>query len=298
MSARLFLPFPGNEAMAHALAGKTGGVAGQFELHAFPDGESYVRLRSDVAGLDVAIVCTLDRPDPKFLPLVFAADAARELRARSVGLVAPYLGYMRQDRRFQSGEAVTSRSFARLVSASFDWLVTVDPHLHRLGKLAELYAIPAKAMHAAPLLADWVKQNVPTPVLVGPDAESRQWVSEAAARIGAPFTVLNKEREGDRMVRVALTETAVLAARTPVLMDDIVSSGETMREAVRAVRAVASSSPVCIAVHAIFAAGASDILSGEAVKIVTTNTVVHPTNAIDVSGLLAEGIAGTPIRTD
>src|SRR3546814_4346846 len=68
---------------------------------------------------------------------VFAADAARDLGVREVTLVAPYLSYMRQDRRFQLGEAVSSKSFARLVSATFDRLVTVDPHLHRYPRSEE-----------------------------------------------------------------------------------------------------------------------------------------------------------------
>src|SRR3546814_4803631 len=94
------------------------------ETRRFPDGESYVRLLTDVTDKCVDLVCTLARPDEGFLSLVFAADAARDLGVREVTLVAPYLSYMRQDRRFQLGEAVSSKSFARLVSATFDRLVT------------------------------------------------------------------------------------------------------------------------------------------------------------------------------
>jgi ribose-phosphate pyrophosphokinase len=50
-------------------------------------------------------LCSLDRPDDKFLPLMFAAAKARDLGATSVGLVSPYLACMRQDRRFRPGEA-------------------------------------------------------------------------------------------------------------------------------------------------------------------------------------------------
>ena len=93
--------------------------------------------------------------------LLFAADAARQLGARKVGLVAPYLCYMRQDRSFKPGEAVTSRSFAALLSRACDWLVTVDPHLHRYKSLSEIYAIPARALHAGPAIADWIGPMLP-----------------------------------------------------------------------------------------------------------------------------------------
>src|SRR6266508_3440828 len=83
----------------------------------------------------------------------------------------PYLAYMRQDRRFKPGEAVTSRQVAQLLSKAFDWLVTVDPHLHRYGALGEIYTIPTRIIHAAPLSYDGVKQNVPDPLIIGPDSD-------------------------------------------------------------------------------------------------------------------------------
>ncbi|HMA11508.1 MAG TPA: ribose-phosphate pyrophosphokinase-like domain-containing protein, partial [Steroidobacteraceae bacterium] len=123
------LALPGHEALAASLRGALDVPAIALTTRDFPDGESYLRIEGDVKGMDVAVLCTLHEPNPRFLPLAFIADALRELGAASVGLVAPYLAYMRQDARFLPGEAVTSISFARLVSRQFDWLVTVDPHL-------------------------------------------------------------------------------------------------------------------------------------------------------------------------
>jgi len=121
-SDRLILPLPGNDAFARQLAAAGKWEQGTLETRRFPDGESYVRIAADVADKSVVLVQTLAQPDPGFLSLVFAADAARDLGAREVTLVAPYLAYMRQDRRFHPGEAITSRSFARLVSrASTAW---------------------------------------------------------------------------------------------------------------------------------------------------------------------------------
>src|SRR3546814_2966154 len=82
------------------------------------------------------------------LPLRFAARAAREFGARSVGLIAPYLGYMRQDTRFHPGEAVSTPLFAQFLEEAFDWLVTVDPHLHRVERLQSLYRIPTAHVSA------------------------------------------------------------------------------------------------------------------------------------------------------
>ncbi len=219
-----------------------------------------------------------------------AADAARDLGASEVALVAPYLAYMRQDRRFNSGEAISSRSFARFLSSTFDWLVTVDPHLHRYASLDELYAIPSSVVRAAPDLADWIRVHIERPLVIGPDSESEQWVSQVASRAGCPYAVLSKRRLGDRHVEIALPDGSVSSGRTPVLVDDIASSARTMIEACRKLTAAGLPPPVCVAIHALFSSQSYQALREVASDIVTTNTVVHETNRIDLSRSLAGGL--------
>jgi ribose-phosphate pyrophosphokinase len=290
----LLLAHPGHERLAESLGRALGAEPVSFEIRRFPDGETYLRVDSGVQGRPVVVLCTLRDPDPLFLPLAFIADTLRDLGARSVGLAAPYLGYMRQDRRFQPGEALTSASFARLISARFDWLVTVDPHLHRRQSLAEIYTIPTVAARAAPLLARWIREGVARPLVVGPDAESEQWVRAVADLVPCPYFVLEKTRHGDRDVSVSdIPREMSRAGATPVLVDDIISSAGTMIETVRRCGSAGLAAPVCLAVHAVFTTGAHEALvAGGAARVVTTNTIPHPSNAIDVAGLLAGAIAG------
>lgn len=288
----LLVPLPGNEAAARRLADALGAETGALDVRRFPDGESYLRFRCEPAGRAVALVCTLDRPDDKILPLLFAAAAARDLGAARVGLVAPYLAYMRQDRRFKPGEAVTSVQFAALLSAAFDWLATVDPHLHRHGSLADIYTIPAVAVQAAPAISAWLRAEVVRPLLIGPDSESEQWVGAVARDAGAAHTVLDKVRHGDRDVTVSVPELGRWAGRTPVLIDDIVSTGRTMIAAIAHLAAAGTPPPVCVAVHGIFAGDAHAALAAAgAGRVVTTNTVAHDSNAIDITGPLAAAVA-------
>jgi ribose-phosphate pyrophosphokinase len=198
---------------------------------------------------------------------------------------------MRQDARFQSGEGITSRYFARVLSSHVDWLVTMDPHLHRYGSLDELYSIPSRVQSAAPLLARWIGRNVSEPLLIGPDAESEQWVRVVAAAVRAPSVVLTKTRTGDREVHVSLPDVALWRERTPVLIDDVISTGGTMIETVRAVLKAGMTDPVCLAVHGIFVGSAYDeLVAAGCRRVVTCNTVPHPTNDIDASDLLVEGV--------
>lgn len=283
----LVLPLPGNELFARQLATAGRWKLGTLETRQFPDGESYVRITAEVKDKSVLLVHTLAYPDPSFLSLVFAADAARDLGAREVTLIAPYLAYMRQDRRFLSGEAITSRSFARLVSSSFDRLVTVDPHLHRYPTLSALYTIPADTLHAAPLLANWIADQVEHPLVIGPDEESEQWVAAIAQRIGAPHTVLRKIRHGDRNVEIELSDLSAWRGRQPVLVDDIASSGHTLIEAARLLAQQGFAPPVVAVVHAIFAEDAYQQLTPLCSRIVSTDAVRHDSNAIALAPLIA-----------
>lgn len=284
----LVFALPGNEHLADALAAQLHAARGELLVRQFPDEESYLRFGTEVAGCQVVLVCTLDRPDRKFMQLAFAAGTARELGAVRVGVVAPYLAYMRQDMRFHAGEAITSVNFARLFSGIADWLLCVDPHLHRHLSLREIYSIPAWIAHAAPAMADWISANVRSPVIVGPDSESEQWVSEVARLAAAPYAVLAKIRKGDHDVEVGMEHAARWREHTPVLVDDIISSAGTMIAAVKFLASHGLPPAICVGVHAIFGGDAYARLREVAADVITCNTVVHPSNAIDVTPALAE----------
>lgn len=291
----VILPLPGNEVLANsllmqpALPGQP--VRGELAVRAFPDGETHLRLLSNVEGARVVLVATLDRPDAKLVPLLFAASLVRDYGAAEVGLLAPYLAYMRQDARFNPGEGVTARYFARLLSPHLDWLVTVDPHLHRIAALDQVYDCPARVVHAAPAIAEWIATEVPSPILIGPDWESEQWVAEVAALARVPYTVLDKVRHGDRRVEVSSPDMAPWADRTPVLVDDIVSTAHTMTETLLHLRQMGAKPAVCIAVHAIFAEDAAMMMaSSGAARVVSCNTVSHPSNKISLERWMAEAI--------
>jgi ribose-phosphate pyrophosphokinase len=237
------------------------------------------------------LLCTLDHADAKTVPLLLAAATLRELGAARVGLVAPYLAYMRQDARFAPGQAVSARVYAALLSAHCDWLLTVDPHLHRIHDLGEIYTLRTHVLHAAPLLAEWIARNVSRPLILGPDSESRQWAEDVARRVGAPLVVLDKTRLGDSAVRVSVPDLSPWPGRTPVLIDDVISSGRTLIAALEHLRAQRTPPPICVAVHGLCAGDALPaILAAGAARVMCSNSVAHAATPIDLSGLLAEGI--------
>jgi len=263
---------------------------GKLDQRRFPDGESYLRVESDVNGRQCLVLVSLAWPDENFLPLAFLSDTLRELGATSVGLVAPYLCYMRQDCRFMDGEAITSRTFAGLVSDKFDWLVTVDPHLHRYQSLNEIYRIPNQVVQAAPELANWLGSKSQI-LLVGPDAESEQWVAQIAGQSGHPFVIGEKERRGDRDVVVSLPDLSCYQDYTAVIIDDVIASGHTLLQCMEALQQHGIQQIECAAVHGIFADKIDrQLVENGLQQLVTTNSIPHRSNQIDLSELLCDPI--------
>ena len=283
------IAMPGNKRLSGELAAHLDLDQAAVTVRHFPDGESHVRIETPVQGRRAIIVCTLDRPDEKLVPLLLLASAVREAGAVSVGLVAPYLAYMRQDKRFQPGETISAQHVAAWISRDLDWLVTVDPHLHRFADLSQVYSIPARVVHAAESVAGWVKANVKQPLLVGPDEESAQWVGDLAGRAEAPFVVLAKTRRGDRDVEVSVPAVDRWRLHTPVLVDDIVSSGQTMIETAGHLRRAGLVAPVCVAVHAVFAQTAyADLRAAGVAQIVSCDTIPHSSNRISLAPAIGE----------
>lgn len=285
---RVLIPFPADAALAATVATPLQARLAPLDWHRFPDGESLVTLDDDLHGADVAILASQHPADALALPLRFGARTAREFGARSVGLIAPYLGYMRQDTRFHRGEAISAPLFARFLEESFDWLVTVDPHLHRYARLDALYRMPVRHVSATSAVAGWVAREVPDAMLIGPDSESGQWVAGIAAEAGLPYQVLDKQRQGDYDVRVSLPDAGAAKGRTPVLVDDIVSSGRTILETVGHLHRLALPAPVLVAIHPVFAGDAyARLQSAGLARIASTDTIAHASNAIRIGDALA-----------
>jgi len=279
-----------NHPLREKLCDQLGLEQGRLEFRRFPDGESYLRIDTPVSGARCIVLADLSYPDTRYLAHLFLFETLRELGARSVGLVAPYLCYMRQDRRFRAGEAVTSGVFAQSLSRHIDWLITVDPHLHRYHSLGEIYSVPTQAVQGAPALASWLRgQN--DLLLVGPDAESEQWVASIAEASSHPYVIGAKQRLGDRRVEVALPDLSRYRGRTAIIIDDVISSGRTVGECVKALRLQGMEAILCAAVHGIFAEASDQYLLAAGLQsLVTTNTIPHSTNGIDISELLAPPI--------
>ena len=284
------LYFQSEEASALRLAQLAGLNPQLIIRHDFPDGEFKLQLPTNLSSRTV-LFHTLDHPNEKFIELLFAAGGARQQGVRHLTLVAPYLAYMRQDIAFIEGEVISQRIIGELLASMFDAVITVDPHLHRIAKLEEAIPVdPALVISAAPLLGEFVAKQRSNPFLMGPDAESAQWIAQAALKAHLDFAVAKKIRRGDLEVEITFPKIHV-DGRAVVLLDDIASSGHTLARAAE-ILFTAGAVTVDVAVtHALFSDGAVELIKNSGVQnIWSTDTVIHSSNAVSVLPNLAKAL--------
>ncbi len=259
-------------------------------IAAFPDGDLYLKYNTDLKGQKVVIVQSFQpHPDMSLFDVLFAAEAAKDLGAKKVILVAPYLSYMRQDKRFNPGECISSKVMAKLLNNSIDKLITVDPHIHRYKSLKDIFTIQTTKLTANSLIADYIKEHFKNEVIIGPDAESFQWAEDIAKRIKVSATVLKKTRFSSRHVEVRMNNPIEIKGKNVVIVDDVISTGHTVAEAAKKAKKMGAKEISTVAVHGLFVENGIDKLKKAGVsKIITTNTIEHPSNKIDITPLLIE----------
>ena len=258
--------------------------------HRFPDGENRLTLPTPLSG-HVLICRSLDLPNEKLLELLLAAKTARELGAKTLTLVAPYLCYMRQDKAFNPGEAVSQPIVGNFLAGLFENIITVDPHLHRIQRLEQ--AVPAKnavSLSATSLMAEFLRQRFKDPVLLAPDSEAEQWVSAVASPNAWTYGVCKKVRKGDRQVEISLPEID-LDGRSVIIVDDIASSGHTLVVATKKCLFKKAKHVDVLVTHALFDKDAKQRLKEAGVRnIWSTDSVRHESNIIPLCGLLKDAV--------
>jgi ribose-phosphate pyrophosphokinase len=264
----------------------------EIAIHTFPDGE--LRVSAWPVSAVSIVYAPLDRPNDKLVALLFAAEALRRNGCTRLVLVAPYLCYMRQDTAFHHGEAISQKVIGQLIASSFDRLITVDAHLHRTARLSDVCpGIEADNLSAMPAIATHLRAGSfdPRTIVVGPDAESRAWVSELSTLLGVSCTVAKKTRLGDRSVEIALDDPKVLQGRPALLVDDIVSSGGTMKSCARAVISAGATAVDAIVTHALFPPELVAEFTKSGIRSVrSTTSVPHVTAAIALDQLLSDAL--------
>lgn len=286
----IILSFDDYQAQSQQLARALAIPCQIIQRHRFPDGENKLTLPTPLP--EHVIICrSLNQPNEKLLELLLVAKTARELGAKTLTLVAPYLCYMRQDIAFHPGEAISQTIIGNFLAELFDNVITVDPHLHRIQHLAQ--AIPTKnaiSLSATSLMAAFLKAHVENPVLLAPDSEAQQWVKAVAEPNGWEYGICIKNRHGDRNFEITLPDID-LSGRAVIIVDDVASSGQTLAVATKLCLSEQAKHVDVLVTHALFDNEVNNNLNKAGVRhIWSTDSVNHESNVIALSGLLKDAV--------
>lgn len=264
------------------------------DVHTFPDGEVLPRIPSPAS--TTIVYRSLNQPNARLVELLLSVDAWRSNGVKRLVLAAPYLPYMRQDMAFRSGEPVSQRVLAGLLDDAFDRIVTVDPHLHRTPSLEALFP-NCECVHlfGADALVSRLRTSPPSPetLVVGPDIESRPWVTRIADPLGLDHATFRKVRRSDVDVGIAAPLDLPVAGRPILLVDDICSTGGTLREATAILRSSGAASITVFVTHMLGdTTVAESVLRAGATRIISTDSCAGPTSEIYLADLFAQALQG------
>ncbi len=260
-----------------ALAQETGAEFCGVINKRFPDGERYVRVLRNVAGHDVTVVQNTF-PDDSIVELLLILEALRESGAKSITTIIPYMGYARQERTFQRGEAISARAIARPVGALSDRVFTVSVHT---DEVLSFFGCPTQDIDGLQEAVRYLKGFKPG-LVVAPDEGAREWCARAAKELKAPLHVMSKIRVDDRTVETDSGKVKVKGL-TVVILDDIISTGGTIASAARLLKNAGAGQVLAACTHGLFIEDAAnrlrvcdDILSSDTLEGVYTRYSIAP----------------------
>ncbi len=242
----------------------------------FPDGELYVRIE-DVDKEAVIVQSINSNDDLVALMLMFDALEDAEITA-----VIPYMGYARQDKKFNEGEAVSIRAVAKLIESYASKVITVNIHSRDAAgyfkKLVEVDAMPVIGQY-------YSGKDV---VMVSPDLGSYERVKVCAEHAGCEFDYLEKTRLDAETVEIK-PKSLDVKGKNVVIVDDIISTGGTMIEATKMLLKAGANSVECACVHAVLAGNALNRLYSAGVrKVIATDTIEKAVSVISVAEAIAD----------
>ena len=263
----------------------------QTKVSAFPDGDLYLKINVDVKGKEVYIYEGMQpNPNKILLDIIFLAKQLKDLKAKKIVLLCPYLAFMRQDKMFNKYEVVNAQVMGDLVNKYLDGIITIDPHLHRILKMKDLFKInPAKNLTSNHLIADHIKKNFKNFIIMGPDWESYQWAEEISKETNSKNTIMEKTRFSGRKIKNEIKKEIDMKGKNVIIVDDIISTGKTMIGALKESKKRGAKSVNAIGVHGLFIEkGYEKMKKAGFSKIITCNTVKHKTNKIDIISLFCD----------
>ena len=290
MASDSFMLFSGTSYphLAEEIAGNLGVKLGKAQIDTFPDGEIGVQILENVRGRDVFVVQSIARkPNLYLMELLILIDALKRASAHRIIAVIPYYGYARQDRKDRGRVPITAKLVADLLEkAGVHRVVTMDLHTEQIQGF---FNVPVDNLYARSTLVEAVKKlGCKEPVVTAPDIGSVKLARVMATEMGATFAIVDKQRMNSTDVKTCALIGNV-QGRDVILVDDICSTGSTLKNAALACKEAGARCIFAVVTHGLFL---GDVLQDKTIeRFLVANTVPLP-DEIDHSRIDVCSVAG------
>lgn len=248
---------------------------GDAEVRDFSDGETWVKINENIRGDDIFVIQSTNAPARNIMELLVMLDALRRSSPRRVTAVVPYFGYARQDRKDQARVPITAKLMANLITtAGADRMLTMDLHS---AQIQGFFDIPFDHLFASPVFVDQVRSVCPRDdlVVVAPDIGSVKMARAYATRLDAPLALIDKRRPRHDEIDV-MNIIGEVEGKNVVIFDDIISTGNTLMKAARALKDRGALNIMACVTHAVLSGTILDqINNSEISKLYVTSTIYH-----------------------
>lgn len=287
-----------NYPLADEIADLLGTGLGDVSIEDAPDTETLVKVNESVRGCDVYVVQPTSAPvNDNLMQLLLIVDALRRASAKRITAVIPYFGYSRQERMAHGREPISAKVVADMLQAvGVNRIILTDIHA---PAMQGFFNIPMETLSAVPLIIDYLKQqDLTDSVIVAPDVGRAKLAEQFAERLGVPLALIHKARESATTSRI-VGMIGDLKGKSPIIIDDIITTGGTIVETAHAVINAGANPRLCLAaVHGLLAGSAPDRLSHDFIEeVILTDTVHIPADKhtanmtiLTVAQLFAEAI--------
>ena len=255
------------------------------EYKRFPDNEIYVRVVDEINDDEAVIINTQKNQNDAIVETILLCDALRDEGVKNITLVAPYLAYARQDKKFNPGEAISIRALAKIYSNIVDKLITINPHETHIK---EFFTIPFIYGDANPKLAEYVKDKLENPIVLAPDKGALEFAKTASEILNAEYDYLEKTRLSPTEIQIA-PKTLDAKDRDVLIVDDIISTGGTMATAVKLLKEQGAKKIIAACVHPVLIGDALNKLYSAGVEeVVGTDTYLSEVSKVSVAEIIVD----------
>jgi ribose-phosphate pyrophosphokinase len=271
----------------------------ELERIVFPDLEIKPRINADKGQIEGRSVLLVNRaaggagfrPNRHMLEFLFSIRNLKDLGARRVIVLMPYLIYARQDKVFLPGEPLSARHvFEMLKDAGADRLVTITSHVHRVeGEIKYYPHLDSYNISAFPVIGEYLKNNykLQSPIVVGPDFRAGSGAKEVAQSLGVAETVFEKERDRESG-KITMHAQGQFSGKDVVIVDDIAATGGTMEKAVAHCKGAGANRVICVVVHPVLAKNCLERVRNAGADFISVNTLESEISKIDIVPRIVE----------